>query len=130
MIRPIASGDLPRLEQIREESGLPPNCMPDVTSKLCVVKLCVEKDDRPVMATCLMITSEVFVLVDHTYGTPEERWQIMQELCERLKEDARRIGLTEFTAWIPTEVEPSFRKRLEDLSFVRSPWSSYTLRLI
>ena len=130
MIRPYQESDILPLQQIRIDNGLPPNCMPDPTDPLMLAKLVVEQDGKPVMATFLRASSEIYVLVDHQHGTPEERWQWMQELKDHLAREAWRLGLDQMTCFVPPEIEQSFAKRLMQLGFQRSPWQSYTLNLL
>jgi hypothetical protein len=127
MIRPFLDSDIERARQIHKDNQLPENCFPDLTDPLILVKAVVEEDGRPVVTSFLRGTSEVFVLVDHTFGTPEERWKWLQELTQHMKEEAYRLGLSEMTAWIPPDIDKSFGRRLIELGFQRSPWQSYTL---
>jgi hypothetical protein len=129
MIRPYQEADLPILCEIHLENELPPNCMPDPKDSLVLVKAVVEQNGKPVMATFLRGTSEIYLLVDHRYGTPQERWQWLQELKDYLVQEAWKLGLDQMTAWIPPEIEQSFGKRLLELGFQRSPWQSYTLNV-
>ena len=129
MIRAYEETDILALQKIRIDNGLPPNCMPDPTDPLMLVKAVVEEDGKPVMATFLRGSSEIYLLVDHTHGTPEERWHWLQELKEYLVQEAWKLGLDQLTCWVPPEIEQSFAKRLLELGFQRSPWQSYTLNV-
>ena|SRR5258705_9817011 len=129
MIREYQEDDILALQKIRIDNGLPSNCMPDPTDPLMLAKLVVEQDGKPVMATFLRGTSEIYLLVDHEHGTPEERWQQLQELKDYLVKEAWKLGLDQMTCWVPPEIEQSFSKRLLELGFQRSPWQSYTLNV-
>ena len=129
MIREYQEDDILALQKIRIDNGLPPNCMPDPTDPLMLAKLVMEQDGKPVMATFLRGTSEIYLLVDHEHGTPEERWQQLQELKDYLVKEAWKLGLDQMTCWVPPEIEQSFSKRLLELGFQRSPWQSYTLNI-
>jgi hypothetical protein len=53
----------------------------------------------------------------------------LKEGMEHLKQEAWRKGFEQITAFVPPEVEESFAKRLIELGFQKSPWSSFTLNL-
>ena len=125
----MADSDVAILRQIHETNGLPENCFPDLADPLFLVKNVVEQDGKPVMASFLKGTSEIFLIVDHSQGTPEERWAWLCELKEVMVHEAWLRGLSEMTAWIPPEIEKGFAKRLEGLGFCPSAWRSYTLRI-
>jgi hypothetical protein len=129
VIRTFEERDLTALAEIHAENGLPPNCMPDPADPLMLIKAVVEQHGKPVMATFLKGTSEIYLLVDHNYSTPEDRWQMMQELRDYLCREAWRLGLDQMTCWVPPEIDKSFSKRLEELGFQRSTWASYTLNI-
>lgn len=88
-----------------------------------------EHDGCPAMATFLKGTSELYLLVNHTVGTPEQRWEWLLELTNHMRQKAWKLGLNEMTCWVQPEIEKSFAKRLVELGFVRSPWSSWTMTL-
>lgn len=138
MIRSYEKKDLPRLREIHAASNLPPQCFPDLTinkdgeeipNPLILHTGVLENDGRIVMSCSLRGTAELYLLVDHDSGTPEELWKWVQEIKEYIAHEAWLLGLDQISAWIPTEVELSFGKRLEDIGFIRSPWSCYTLNL-
>jgi len=135
MIRHFLSSDAPAARAVHQASGLPENCFPDLflengaRNPLFVVNAMYEHEGKPAVLSFLKITSEVYVLVDHSVGTPAERFEWMKELKEFMRQEAWKIGLDQMSCWIPTNVEPSFAKRLEELGFVRSPWQSWTLNI-
>lgn len=135
MIREFESSDFEKARIIHAANALPENCLPNLTistgesNALFVTRAVYEYQGIPVIMAFLKLTAEVYVLVDHTVGTPEERWQWMQELNEHIKQEAWKLGLEQITAWIPTEIEESFSKRLLEMGYVKSPWSAYTLNL-
>ena len=134
MIRDFEPQDIPDLVRIHEQSGLPENCLPDLfyngeLNALFVVKAVYEHEGEAVMMSFLKIRSEVYVLVDHEKGEPEDRWQWMKELRDYMVERARDKGLDQMTCFIPTEIEKSFAPRLAEMGFVKSPWQSYSLNI-
>lgn len=131
--------DLDKAHEIHKANGLDERCFPNLLIKnahgeeipnpLFVVKEIFEVDEKPAMMCFLKMTSELYFLVDHNIGTPEDRWEWLQQFKEHMKRCAWELGLEQMTAFVPTEIEESFSKRLLDLGFVKSPWQSYTLNV-
>lgn|GEM_PF-2819672 len=139
MIRQFEDSDITTARAIHAANELPENCFPNITlvspvgaeepNPLFVVKSIYEHDGKPALMSFLKVTSELYLLVDHSVGTPEERWTWLQEFRDHMMREAWRLGLEQMTAFVPREIEASFEKRLLDLGFVKSPWQSYTLNL-
>jgi len=139
MIRTFTAGDLSRAKEIHAANGLDERCFPnltiktkegeDVSNPLFVTAAVYEHDGKAALMGFLKITSEAYLLIDHTIGTPEERWAWLQEGMEHLKFEGWKRGLEQITCFVPPEIEESFAKRLIDLGFQKSPWQSYTLNL-
>jgi hypothetical protein len=143
MIRKFEEWDVERAKLIHQSNGLDPRCFPPLTVKmknaegeeeevpnaLFVSKEIYEHDGTPAMMCFTKITGELFFLVDHDIGTPEQRWGWLREFKEYIAHEAWKLGLDQLTCWIPPEIEISFAKRLKDLGFQKSPWQSYTLNL-
>ena len=128
-IRDFTPDDLARLRAVHETNGLPSNCFPDTANPLFIVKQVVDHEGKPVMGGFVRITAEAYLVVDHAAGTPEQRWEWLQELTKAVSDKAYARGLDELTVWLPPELLASFEKRLLALQFVRSPWPSFTLPL-
>jgi hypothetical protein len=129
MIRDLREEDVLDLIAIHRANGLPANCLPAFSHPLFAVKRIVDIEGKLAMGGFLKVTSEVYLLLDHTVGSPEERMEWLRELSKDLEKCAFEKGLEDLTLWVPPEVESSFGKRLEDLGYRKSPWSSYTLKL-
>lgn len=129
MIRPFEAKDAERIREIHATNNLPAECLPDLSDPLILHTGIVEIEGRATIACALKGTCELYLFVDHSAGTPEERWQWMLELREYMIRQAWRLGLDQMSAWIPPEIEESFGKRLEEMGFQKSPWSCYTLQL-
>jgi hypothetical protein len=138
VIRNFEEWDMERARMVHEENGLDPRCFPNLTIKtpageepnpLFISKQIYQVDGASALFCFLKITSELYLLVDHNIGTPEQRWEWLKEFKEHMKREAWKRGLEQMTAFVPTDIEESFAKRLLDLGFVRSPWQSYTLNL-
>lgn len=128
------ANELAILRDIHIAGGLPENCFPPilldsgVMDPLFVVNEVLEKDGQIAMASFLQATLEVYLIVDHTVGTPEQRWEWLQQLTQHMQAEAWGKGFDSMTAWLPREIERSFEKRMEALGFVPSPWKSWTLK--
>lgn len=139
MIRDFENSDIASARAIHAANELPENCFPNMMivapsgkeelNPLFITKAVFEHDGKPALMAFLKVTAEIFVLVDHSIGTPEERWKWMCEFNEHIKKEAWKHGLEQITAWIPAEIEASFAKRLLEMGYVKSPWQSFTLNL-
>ena len=131
--------DMERAKKIHAANELPENCFPNLTitiedgeivaNPLFIVKAVYEHQGKIAMMSFLKVQSELYLLVDHNVGTPEERWKWLCEFKDWMKAEAARQGLEQMSCWIPPEIEESFGKRLIDLGFVRSRYQAYTLNL-
>lgn len=139
MIRDFDENDLEKAREIHAANGLPENCFPNLiittpegkeeANALFITRSVYEHAGVPAIMAFLKITAEVFVLIDHTVGTPEERWAWMKEFNEYVKHEAWQRGLEQITCWVPPEIEESFEKRLLEMGYIKSPWRSYTLNI-
>jgi len=139
-IRYFEEKDLLAAHRIHEASGLPDNCFPNlyiknekgetVRNPLYIVGAVYENERNvPSMMSFVKITGELFLLLDHDAGTPEELWQWLQDFKEWMAREAWNHGLEQISAWLPPEIELSFAKRMEAMGFVRSPYVCWTLNL-
>lgn len=129
MIRDYKAEDLAAIEDMFRRSGLPSECMPDANHPLFLIKKVAVANNNPVMAAFTKLTAEQFLLVDHEWETPGERWAMLHHLRDAVVSAVDAQGIQDLTIWCPPKVEKSFGKRLEILGFVKSPWQSYSLIL-
>jgi hypothetical protein len=127
MIRKCVPADMEIIKDLHAHSNLPEECLPDLNDPLFLHKAVLENEGKIVMGSFLRGAGEIYLLVDHGAGTPEDRWKWLQELKEYMVHEAWLLGLDHFSAWVPPDIEESFAKRLEALGFIKSPWSCYTL---
>ena len=125
-IREYTDRDFYTIQEIHRASGLPVNCLPDFANPLFLVKRVVENGSGIMVCGAIKLTGELYVLVDHSKGDPESRWEALKALTASGLLEASRMGIDDVTAFVPPEIEKSFAKRLLELQFVRSPWPSYT----
>ncbi len=102
---------------------------PELRDPIFVSKLVVESDGKPVMASLVRLTSEVYLLLDPGAGTPQRRWEWLVELHEAARRDAYARGLDDVHAFLPPPVTRAFGRRLERLGWVRDPWVCWSRKL-
>lgn len=139
MIRDFEPWDLKKVKELLKANGLPEECMPDLIvvdkagkkskNPLFVVKRVYEVDGKTAMICFLKLRSELYFFIDHTVGTPQERWEWLKDFTEDMRQQAWKFGLDQMTAFVPPDVDESFKKRLVELGFQRSPWVPYTMNL-
>jgi hypothetical protein len=139
MIRSFELGDLEKVKELQEANGLPPGCIPDlmledpdgkaIPNPLFVVKRVYEFEGRAAMMCFVKIRTELYFYIDHTVGTPEQRWEMLKEFTEDIKQQAWKLGLDQMTAFVPPDVDESFAKRMIELGFERTKWIPYSMNL-
>ncbi len=139
MIRTFEENDIDTARAIHAANELPENCFPNLfiqtphgnieSNPLFVVKGVYESEGKPALMCFCKISGELYLLVDHTMGTPQARWEWLCEFKEWVVREAWRLGLEQITAWLPPEIEESFGKRMLDMGFVKSPYKAYTLNI-
>lgn len=124
MIRVFEHGDLAAFQRMHAEMGLDY----DLPEKFFSLVL-TNGNDEPEQALLFRPTAEMYHLLDHSAGTPEERWEKFQELHEEMRKFAMSMGLTDVHVWLAPEVEKSFGKRLRSIGWERANWISYVFDL-
>jgi hypothetical protein len=139
LIRNFEDQDEVTVIELMTANKLPIECLPDlrtrnvegkvVNNPLFVVKRVYEHQGQTAMLCFLKIRSELYLFVDHAAGTPEERWQLLQEVTNDMKVEAAKLGLDQMTAFVPPEIEESFGKRLVEMGFIKSAYVPYSLNI-
>ena len=140
MIRDFEPRDMEQALAIHHANGLPENCFPNlyienhegrtVSNPLFMIKaVCEAPDGKPAMMAFCKLTGEIFLLLDHEVGTPEDRWKWLQDFKEWFAHEAWRNGIEQISAWLPIDIEDSFGRRMIELGFKKSPYICYTLNL-
>jgi len=140
MMRKFEPADYAKALEIHQENQLPGNCLPDlyvtdvrgekILNPLFSIRaVCEAPDGRVAMMAFSKIQGELFLILDHRVGTPEERWQWLLEFKSWVAHEAWKQGLDQLTAFVPPDIEESFAKRLESMGFQRSPYIPWTLNL-
>ena len=129
MIRDTKESDIPAFEVIHRESGFDYR-FPNLADPLFIAKKTVEEDGRPVQGIALKLQAECYIWVAPDWGTPEDRWQRLQELCEEAKLAAWEKGLDFIVCSVPPEIADSFEKRLKQIGMLRDrDWPSFSFDL-
>lgn len=142
-IRDFRMEDMPRLQEIFLQQGLPLECFPQLVLQVekhgkpqlianprFVVRKVLEGDDGKIIQAALVkITSEPYFLSDTAASNPVARMTGFADLVEACAEEAKRKGLEDTTAWIPPHLEERFGPILKTVGFLPSPWASYTRKL-
>lgn len=123
-IREYQPSDLARIEQLHRESGLdyvlPP--MDEFFSKKVI-----EDDSGIGMAALQRLSSEMYLLCDHSWRNPAWRLESIRQLQRACSFEAKLAGVQEFMSFLPPTVEKKFSKRLTELgwSACRPDWHCY-----
>jgi hypothetical protein len=139
VIRPFRLSDLEDAKKIHADNALPECCFPDLMVEveggaveenlLYVDKSVYTVNDEPAMMCFLKMRSELYLLMNHKVGTPEERFKWLKEFKTHMVRQAWLQGLDQMTAFLPPEIEESFGKRLKELGFERSSYNAYSLNV-
>jgi hypothetical protein len=130
MIREYEQQDEYAVRAMHEESGFDYR-FPDLSDPLFIAKLTAEQDGRAVQAIALKLQAEVYLWVDHSWGTPEQRWGLLKELTEEAKIAGWLKGLDSLVCVVPPEIADTFEKRLEAIGMTRDrPWPKFSISLL
>lgn len=126
-------------QEVFAANALPLGCFPNLLievepgkweeNALFIEKHVLEENGEPVLSCFLKLTAEVFLILDHTKGSPQNRLDWLTEMRDFLQIKAKERGLEQISCWVPGLLDPSFGPRLEDLGFIKSPWTCYTFNL-
>ena len=119
IVRDVELEDLPALAALHEKMGLDYKC-PNLMHPLFLVKKVAVDGDRIVGSLVLKLRAEAMLLLD---GTPEEKWQAIQELQPVVLQEAWEKGLDDIDCAVPDEAH-FLPKRLESQGWIpaRDGW--------
>jgi len=128
MIRDFKKADRQLLEGIYRASGFDYE-FPDLDDPLFIIKKVMD-DGNVHQGIAVKIEATVYLWVSAKWGTPQERWERLQELIEVTKKEAWEKGLDTLTCVIPPELEKRFAKRLRQIGMTRDrPWPKWSFDL-
>lgn len=100
--------------------------LPDLSSPIVPVKLVAEDHGTVVMAGILRLTTEAYLLMDRSFGSPEDRWEALIALQEAVRVEARdKWGLQDTYASISPAIARAFGKRLRALGWRKSNYECW-----
>jgi hypothetical protein len=100
--------------------------LPDFANPMFVSNLVVENGAyRTVMSAHARLTSEVYVLVDHEDGTPNQRWERFKMLHEVMRRELVKSGVEDVHAFLPPEIPEGFCRRLRKLGWTEEPGRTF-----
>lgn len=122
--------DVPRIKEIHQESHYDYRLPEFVGNPRFPVQRSLYSDGRFVAAALVKLEGEVYLFLDHTYGTPEERKHSLELVHRDLIMQSRQFGLDSLFCVLPPEIEKSFGPRLEEAGWKRDRgWTKYTYEL-
>lgn len=132
-VREYTPADLKHLVGIYERQGFKyrfPDLDEPATSARFISKLVLE-DGRPVASVLARATAEIYLLLDPTYGTPEQRWEAFEAIHRAAETSLLDIGLEDSHCWLPPAIERRFGKRLATLGWTKdNDWTPYCKYLV
>lgn len=112
-IREYRTSDLEFIEALH---GNPAYEMPHLDHPLMLVRqVLVDDNDVPRMAVFGRLHINAILFVDHSWRTPQERFEALKELQASALQEARMRGLDIAT----TQMEGRFAERMQDFGWVR-----------
>lgn len=126
-VRPYGEPDKSALDSLFYAHGFDYD-MPNVRGQDILSSLVLEEDGVRA-AALLRLEVNAFLLLDHEWATPQERWEGLQMLHEAMRQKAEDAGIEEANCWLPPEIEKPFAQRLESLQWKRNLWNSYSRKV-
>jgi len=128
-MRPYTPADRERVLELREAHG-EEFLFPDPDDPLNLAYFLLEDDDGTLLGASVgRLTVESFILVNHSRGTPNDRWEWVRALCEEGARWAHNTGLGEQHFWVHPRLR-SFARRVAGIPGVHSEHRhSFTVNL-
>ena len=124
------NGEVNDIIRVHEQSGFNYRFPSFQGNPLFPIQRTVSMNGRFVAASLVKVEAEVYLFMNHTVGTPEDRWEALKNLHEDVITKARDIGFDQLYCVLPPEIEKSFAPRLRQLGWEADRgWTKYTLEL-
>jgi hypothetical protein len=125
LIRHYQPSDLEAVKRIHAQQKLGYE-LPDLEKPTFFIRLVGEKDGKIVQAALAHLTAEVYFLIDHTEGTPQERHLDFLNMQDVGRELAYKPGgLDQLHAFLPPQLERAFGKRLMAHGWKKALWPCF-----
>jgi hypothetical protein len=124
------------LKEIHEKQGFEYD-FPNLDDPVFAASSVIEQGSQVAMAAFLKIHAEAYLFADPDYGTPRERWQMLLRIHEDIRFQAKEMGLSGVTIWIPPELtkktsmgrDSAFVRRLQKLGWEKDIWQAFSFRV-
>lgn len=127
IIRNAKEEDLEEIKKLYEMQGFD-YPFPNLNEPLFAIKKVVEKDGKIIGAGVIKLQGEAYLFLNPN-DSAKSKVQMMNELNDDICLESWKIGLDQISAWIPTEIEGKFKKRLTKMGWIKSKWNSWTRNL-
>jgi hypothetical protein len=119
MIRAMEARDHQRVLELHALMGA--DYALDLARPDLIVKNVVVEDDRPVMAVLGRLTTEAYLILDHAWGTPQDRMDELRRIIYVSAAEAKLYGIQDVHVWVPPR-KRCFSRRLRRMGFVDANW--------
>src|SRR5690242_19934659 len=118
LIRQFTDDDLQALKRMHSRQGFE-YAFPDVSDPIFVSKLVLEDDDsRIAMASLARLTCEMYLMLDPSLGTPQDRFLRIAALHRDGERALVSRGLDDALAWLLPEISRRFGMSLRAVGWV------------
>lgn len=114
VIRLLKKGDIPRLQEIHAQSGVPIP-FPNIEKEFLPIPVVVDENNRVVAAVGSVPAAEIYFFLDHEWETPGMRLEALKQLHVAVQRQLSQLGIVEVHAFVPPTVPKSFGKKLVKL---------------
>jgi hypothetical protein len=124
IIREYTDTDLDCLKDLHKRSGFK-YPFPDVADFFS--RRVVESGEGIGMVSLLKLTAEAYLICDPDWRTPAWRMEALNQIQIVANHDAKDKGVVEAVAFIPPNIESTFKRRLKQMGWSRNKpsWHSY-----
>lgn len=126
-VRPYTQADKSAFSSLFDAHGFAYE-LPDPKGSDILASLVLENSEIQA-AAMLRLEVNAFLLLNHEYGTPRDRWEALQIIHEAMRQKAEDAGINEANCWLPDDIEKAFAPRLEDLGWRKNLWNSYSRKV-
>jgi hypothetical protein len=91
-----------------------------------ITRRVLEDDSQIIMAVAIKPTADAYLLMDTAWQTPGQRWWALQAIHEDIRQQLLKTNVVQVHAWVPPELDKSFRRRLiRDFGWLPALWQCY-----
>jgi hypothetical protein len=122
-VREYTEADFDRIRDLHEQSGIDYQ-LPTFPRSEFFSRRVIGVDGEVGMAAFLKLTAEAFLICDPHWRNPAWRFEALRQLSHQCNSDAKEVGVTEVTAFLPPKLVGKFGRRLGKLGWekIRNDW--------